>query len=248
MGIVIQQESFFDRAKAAHQRLEESRAEGSLRRLSPEDELLLKRHRDAFTAFAKLCEDRGKRYAGCRFDNYDIGNAKQRKVVEALRHYAADADSLASGRNVLLFGSKGTGKDHLGLALSREVVHNHGTCASWRNGTALHTDLKRYDFEDKPRYDHAGDDRRPHRVAILWVSDPLPPTGPLTDYQQKLIFELLDERYSQMLPTWLSMNVESRAELESRMGAQTVDRLCHGALVLPCDWPSYRSSGKGANE
>ena len=48
---------------------------------------------------------------------------------------------------------------------------------------------------------------------------------------------------------WVTVNVNSRAELDSRMGVQLADRLVDGALTLFCNWPSYRKpadKSKGA--
>jgi hypothetical protein len=52
----------------------------------------------------------------------------------------------------------------------------------------------------------------------------------------------VDYRYSHRKPIWLTLNVADGAEAELRMGAQTVDRLRDGALVLFCNWPSYRKA------
>lgn len=250
MELMKREDRFIDRVHAAQKRYAEARSAGDTSfRPSDEDVWLMKRMSEANFMFGELKKDRGKRYADCSFENYKITNAKQRKVIDALRKYAADRSNIENGVGVMLFGTKGSGKDHLLMALAREVVRNHGDCAYWINGVALHAELKKFDFDNIQRNVCWGNiNTRPERTPILWVSDPLPPTGALSEYQQRLLFEIVDMRYSQMLPSWWTMNVESGSEAEIRMGAQTVDRLAHGALVLACNWPSYRSSGKGASE
>lgn len=241
-----QPERFVDKAQAAQKRCDDARsARDTSYHPSREDAALMKKMGETFYMWNELKKDRGRRYAECTFDNYDITDAKQRKVVDALRGYAADRSNIENGVGVMLFGTKGSGKDHLLMALAREVVRNHGVCAYWMNGVSLHAELKRFDFDNKNINVCLGSiDTRPERTPIFWVSDPLPPSGALSEYQQRLLFEVIDMRYSDMLPTWMTMNVENGSEAETRMGAQNVDRLCHGALVLACDWPSYRSATK----
>lgn len=234
---------FIDQVNEIQKRIKEARAaEDRQFRLTDEENKLMNRFSEAQMMFRMLCEDRGKRYRECSFDNYKITNEKQRRVVEQLREYAADRSNIENGVGILLYGTKGAGKDHLLMALSKEVARNHGVCAHWVNGVVLHADLKKADFDNQSTYVKWGMvTTQPAKTAILWVSDPLPPSGALSEYQQRLLFEVVDDRYSQMRPTWMTMNVEDGSEAESRMGAQNVDRLCHGALVIPCNWPSYRS-------
>ena len=250
MATMEQQERFIEKFRAAQRRYADAKsAGGETYRPSDEDVWLMNRMSEANFMWNELRKSRGKRYAECSFDNYAITNDKQRRVVDALRDYAADRSNIENGVGVMLFGTKGSGKDHLLMALAREVVRNHGVCCYWINGVALHAELKRFDFDGiNTNVTFGGINTKPSRTPILWTSDPLPPSGALSEYQQRLLFEVIDERYSKMIPTWLTLNVENGSEAESRMGAQTVDRLCHGALVLPCDWPSYRSGSKGENE
>lgn len=186
----------------------------------------------------------GKRYENCSFDNYVISNKDQEKVVTALREYAANTDAnINEGRNVLLIGPKGTGKDHLLAALSRAVLMESGVWTEWKNGVDL---LTRFHFDalnPRPRVPSLYDDDEKKVESVLYISDPLPPTGELTPSMQRGMFELVDNRYRSMEPIWMSMNVFDGAEAGQRMGEQTVDRLKHNALILRCNWESYRRAG-----
>lgn len=55
-----------------------------------------------------------------------------------------------------------------------------------------------------------------------------------------MLFDLVDARYSRRKPAWVTLNCASRTEAEERIGVQVVDRLAHDALVVTCNWPSYR--------
>ncbi|WP_153559229.1 ATP-binding protein [Roseimaritima sediminicola] len=241
-------ERFIDRVKAAQQKFNEIKTErGIAGRLDETDREVLSQWHVTNIAWKWLRKDRGKRYDGCTFDNYQITNSKQQKVVDKLREYAADRSNIENGRGVLLFGTKGAGKDHLLMALAHAMVGIHGLCPHWINGVTLHNDLKKRDFDGEDNSASVGRfTTKPEKTPILWVSDPLPPSGALSEYQQRLFFEIIDRRYSDMRPTWMTMNIENGSEAEARLGAQAVDRLCHGALVLACDWESYRKVGEAS--
>ncbi len=137
----------------------------------------------------------------------------------------------------MLFGPKGTGKDHLLVALCRAAIVA-GKYVLWQNGMDLFGDIR-------DRMDTADSERalinRLVAPDVLYLSDPVPPLGNLTEFQSSMMFRILDGRYSRRKPTWCSVNASKGAELESRMGPQNVDRLRDGALSIHCDWPSYRA-------
>ena len=56
------------------------------------------------------------------------------------------------------------------------------------------------------------------------------------------LFRILDGRYSRRRPTWVTVNVSSRAELNERLTPQNADRLRDGALAVFCDWQTYRKT------
>lgn len=242
-------EPFMKRAGAAENRYAELRQRereqgGGISPPTGEDAELINRLGRVRGQMAKLNRDRGRRYAECSFDNFEAGTDAQRQIVDQLKSYVRDAASIA-GTNVVLFGPKGTGKDHLLRALATASAYFHGIVPLWRQGVDLHENLRREAFRDEGRSKLTlGDD--PHddeeTTDVLWISDPLPPSGGLTEYQQAKLFGLIDRRYSDLRPTWITMNVADGSEAESRMGAQVVDRLRDGALVLNCNWPSYRKA------
>jgi hypothetical protein len=55
-----------------------------------------------------------------------------------------------------------------------------------------------------------------------------------------MLFRILDGRYNHLRPTWVSVNVSNRNELDERMGVTLAERLVDGALTIFCNWPSYR--------
>lgn len=185
-----------------------------------------------------LVRDRGERYAECRLANFEQATDAQKRAVAALADYCRDiTDRLANCEGLILFGPKGTGKDHLAMAVARQAVFA-GKYVLWQNGMDLFGDVR-------DSFDEATSERslvnRLVAPDVLYLSDPLPPMGRLTDFQAGMLFRVIDGRYSRGRPCWVTVNVSSGSELDERMGSQVGDRLRHGALAIFCDWPSYRN-------
>ena len=124
--------------------------------------------------------------------------------------------------------------------------HRPGFDVQWSNGPALFGEV-RATFDVKGRRE---DEiiKRLVRAKVLYLSDLLPPGNKLTDYQASITYQVIDARYSDRKPTWLTLNVATRAEMEAGLGAAIVDRVVDGALVLACNWPSYRKAAQKVDE
>jgi DNA replication protein DnaC len=189
----------------------------------------------------ELSKRRGERYDRCRIDNYVCRNEKQAEVVARLKEFIPKMrESTKNGGGILLFGPKGTGKDHLAMAMAHAAI-GLNIEVHWINGADMRGDVRDSTRTNDLEREYV---RKLSLPKILWISDPLPVAGNLTDAQQDRLFRVLDARYSRMLPTWVTVNVSSRDELEQRMGPQNADRVRDGALALYCDWPSHREVSK----
>lgn len=181
----------------------------------------------------------GARYRDCRFQTYAIEHDAQRKAVAALERYAEHApERIAAGAGVVLFGPCGTGKDHLLTALAVRVAYLHSVPRiTWISGPAFFAELRDRISDGAPEREIID---RLARADVLVISDPMPPSGTLTEYQSATMFRLVDARYQNRRPTWVSLNAESGADAEKRLGVATTDRLRDGALTIACNWPSHR--------
>jgi len=215
-------------------RLARQRAEEERHRATEQRRL----HEQRGGRWRELIQERGERYESCRLTNYEIGCPKQQKVLDELQRYGdAIHERASSGEGLLLIGPSGTGKDHLLVGLARVAI-GADLRVSWASGPKLFSEVRRAIGNE---YQSPGSVLRPYEQAqILLLSDLVPPSGKLTDFQAEIVYRLVDERYNRLLPTWMAANVKDRAELESGLGVPVVDRLVHGATVLPCDWQSYR--------
>ena len=181
----------------------------------------------------------GRRYANCRLSNYECDGGPQGAAVASVRDYLENLQgNIRSGVNVVFFGPPGTGKDHLMTAMLRAAV-TAGLDVNWQDGADLFGG-----FRDAMRgtETEAVMMSRFTTPSVLAISDPVPPFGGLSEYQASMFFRLIDRRYRDMLPTWVTINAEDRSEMEQRIGANIVDRLGHDALAIPCNWKSRRKA------
>jgi DNA replication protein DnaC len=190
-----------------------------------------------------LVESRGERYAGCTLENYRAAEPEQNAAVAALSEFSGEFPRLQrqGEAGLILYGPRGTGKDHLLFALMRNVIQYHGQAVVWVNGMDLFGRIRDRIQRGEEERDLI---RGLVKPDVLAISDPLPPFGALTEFQATMLFRVLDERYSRRRPVWVTVNVANRAEFEERMGVQLVDRLIDGALVVYCNWKSYREVRK----
>jgi DNA replication protein DnaC len=194
-------------------------------------------HRKVASNWQDFSRRIGPRYTDCTLDNFVATTAEQKQVVANLLAYAENVKAnCKAGRGLLLFGPKGTGKDHLITAVAKYVLAAGGSVA-WRNGVDLFGDIRDAIAQEGSERDFVASLVRPD---VFYLSDPLPPSGKLTEFQSSMLFRILDGRYRAMRPTLVTVNATGRQDLEDRLGAQNADRLRDGTLTLFCGWPSYR--------
>ena len=183
----------------------------------------------------------GKRYADCTLDNFEATCPAQEQVLAKLRDYVSDIRANVDRcRGLVLFGPAGTGKDHLLVGAAKEAI-SAGVYVEWKNGRDLCGQF-RDAIKGESIRSEGGLLRDLEAPDVLILSDPVPPTGRLTEYQGDVMFRLVDARYRELKPTWATLNVAGGSEADDRLGSQIVDRLKHDALALFCDWPSYRTA------
>jgi DNA replication protein DnaC len=191
----------------------------------------------------RMLDEIGQRYRHASLKSYQFHGTpdeqrRQTEAVEAIRDYGRNLeDRVSECSNVILFGPAGTGKDHLMAALMCHAIIAHGLKVGWVNGLKLFANFRDSFDSDTTEKELLQQYTRPD---VLAISDPLPPSGALTDFQMGVMFRVIDDRYRQCRPTWITINVADGLEASSRMGEQVVDRLRDGALSVFCNWPSWR--------
>lgn len=181
----------------------------------------------------------------CRLDNFELfGKPDERehqaRALELANDYAASIrERVDSGEGVVVYGPVGTGKDHLMVGLMYVAV-GAGLTVQWVNGLDLYGQFRdRIDGEQS----EAALVNSLASADVLAISDPVPPFGRVSDWQAATMFRIIDRRYRDLKPIFVTANLGSGREGEDRLGVAVVDRLRERATSIHCEWSSYRRGG-----
>lgn len=187
----------------------------------------------------RLIYARGIRYAGVSLLNFkwlstEIANEAQREIFR----FAKDLPQrIEHGDGLFLYGTEGTGKDHIMFSLLIDAVVNCGYTAVWCDGVELFGKFRQA-IRESSEYELREEYAKPH---ILAISDPLPLAGELTSWNVDVLRDIVDRRYSRGLGTWVTVNAFDMKELAGRIPAPLLSRLLENATVVRFFWPSYRT-------
>lgn len=192
-------------------------------------------------AWTEVARQIGPRYERARFSTFEQPTAKHKAVVEQFAAWCDQLPELMSrgAGGVVLFGTRGTGKDHLAVAGLRTAAIKHKLSVGWVEGQTLFARSRDLIDRDISEERWANDYVRP---KVLLISDPLPQSGNLSEYQLSVMWRILDARYRKCHATWVTCNARDGADLSTRLGPALTDRLRDGALGLHCDWPTHRGA------
>ena len=189
--------------------------------------------------FSKLVQLRGERYAKCSLDNFTTdGHSGPTAAVSKLRTYCENIKQhAADGVGVFLFGPCGTGKDHLAMGVAKAFIKATSQPVSWASGAMLFEQL-RDSFDGKKT---EGEVMGPHlKAPLLWLSDPLPVRGELTQYQAEALYRLVDARYNARRPIVMTANIEP-GTADLTLGPAIARRLRESMIRVHCNWQPFRS-------
>jgi len=182
----------------------------------------------------------GERYADCDFTNFDVGKDKNthRRIAVGKRvfEYANSIQkNRREGKNLILSGPIGTGKDHLAVAVIRAALAK-GLSVALVRGSVLWKEM-----QDGIK---SGDglSRKYASRDFLVLSDIEPRADEqATVFFQESLLDLIDGRYRDRLPTIVTTNQLTRASMEATLGERTIDRLLETSITVKTAWPSFRN-------
>lgn len=183
------------------------------------------------------------RFAGRTFDTYKAGDERQMRVLNICKAYASKFDDrLSQGGGLVMCGMPGTGKTHLACAIANEIA-GRGRTSMFVSAVAA---VRRV----KQTYSRASEETESGAIArfsvpeLLIIDEVGVQFG--SDTEKMILFEIINTRYEQMMPTILISNL-TKDELSTFVGERVMDRMAEGGgVVLAFDWKSARSEAKHA--
>lgn len=180
-----------------------------------------------------------QRFIGRTFDTFRTATEPQRAALKAAKDFA---DSFAThykrGTGLILSGMPGTGKSHLAGAVLQAIMPQHAglyiTCmgliravrGTWRKDS----------------------ERSEAQVLNMLGGVPLLVLDEIgvqygTDGEQTILFDVLDRRYRELLPTILLTNQNTEG-FKNFVGERSYDRLIETSKWVQFDWDSYRPTAR----
>lgn len=208
-------------------------------------------------AYFQECLDRSwlpKRFIGKTFENFICESAKQEKAFRVVKDYAENFSRYADeGRGLIFFGDVGTGKSHLAAAIIQHIMkENHlGLYVTVSELVRLVRDTWNRDSESTERQII----RKFVYTDLLVIDEVGKQYG--TESEESILFDVLDGRYREKMPTVLMGNISTEVkprpkfgdkqmnDLEYFLGERTADRLREINTGVVFDWESYRKAKKG---
>lgn len=164
---------------------------------------------------------------------------RQQAVLDWSMAFVATYQDSPAG--AILIGQVGSGKTHIAIgialaALLRDYVENVQFMTAQRAIRRIQESWKA-----KPGAESEREAREAVTKPRLLILDEVGMTLG-TEFESRLMFELLNDRHEAMKPTILISNL-NREGLETFLGPRVIDRLREdGGKMLTFDWPSHRGT------
>lgn len=184
-----------------------------------------------------------RRFIGRSFDNFRAATDAQKSALNIARQYAADFDgNLRRGAGLVLSGMPGTGKSHLAAAVLQAIMPRH--CGMYTTAMNVIRAVRGTWRKDSEKSES--------QILGILGSVPLLVLDEIgvqygTDGEQTILFDVLDKRYRDMMPTILLTN-EDKEGFKRFIGARSFDRLVETARWVPFEWESYRPTARKGGE
>lgn len=194
-----------------------------------------KRHYEHFLGLSNIPH----RFKERNFDNFQPETAKHEKALAVCRKYAEEFDqNFKLGKSLILSGKPGTGKSHLAAAVIQSLYPK-------RQGQYLTLmeliRLVRGTWHKNSEKSEAQVLKELIYIDLLVIDEIGVQYG--TDGEQNIIFDVLDGRYREQMPTILLTN-QDKEGLAKCIGERVFDRLRETATWVSFDWESYRPKAR----
>jgi len=155
------------------------------------------------------------RYHNATWDNWEAATSEMQNALAQTRKAWTD--------NLLLSGKNGTGKTHLAMCLVKDG-------ASYRRFATVLRQIKS-DFNSEE------DALNSPAAKKLLILDEIGRSDKASEFERNTLFEVIDRRYNNMLPTTLITNMTAK-EFVAAFGQALIDRF--RPLIINFNWESKR--------
>ena len=178
-----------------------------------------------------------RRFYQTSFDTYETFSEEMKNALEICRDYAKRKEEiLKSGECVFLIGRPGTGKNHLAISILKEF-----------GGDVFIIKASEMIRKIRESYKSGSEEREQSLIErfacydLLIVNEVGVQFG--TDNEKNLLFEVLDIRYENMLPTIFISNLNIQ-NIKEFVGGRVIDRMLENGKIIEFTWGSYRGEDK----
>lgn len=176
------------------------------------------------------------RFRNRTLDSFIASTKEQQSAQRVARDYLENFDEYAAeGRGLVLAGPPGTGKSHIATSILSAALERHSgcyvTCSDFIRAVRSTWHRESEKTEAQVLGEYAG-------VTLLVLDEIGVAFG--SEGEQKHLFDLLDRRYRDLLPTIILTN-EDASGLRRFVGERVFDRLTENSEWISCSWASYRS-------
>lgn len=175
-----------------------------------------------------------RRYENCTIDNFEV-RAEQAKAVHTIQRYINEISKChQEGQGLVIYGAPGTGKTHLAVAILIAALQ--------RNYTGIFQNTLELMYLINAAYQGVGYTEKEvldslRRADFLVLDDV--GKGKWSETVEGRIYALINARYSEMLPTIITTNLNVQG-LRDFAGQAVFDRLRDCCLFVPLEGESYR--------
>lgn len=183
------------------------------------------------------------RFVGRTFDGFVADTEPRQRALAVARGYADTFGERAhKGHGLVFSGQPGTGKSHLAAAILQSIMPQrvglYVTCMGLIR-------MVRNTWRRTSEQSEADVLEMLSSVPLLVVDEVGVQYG--TDGEQTVLFEVLDQRYQDLMPTILITN-QDKDGFKGYVGERVFDRLTETSRWVAFDWESYRTQARKAGQ